>query len=179
MLVATDGSSYNGVQSILGAPSPTNSSLRDVLSGLLIQMAEPLVGPNLNPNRIRTGVLNSGTLQFRRRITNNTGAPITSLRLRVNDLSTLNSPGYSNPAQADLRPGSGPNGSITATSIGVTALTGLNLLTPPAQAIGGGVNSILLFPAAPLADGNFIDINIVLNISRVGSYRFFITVEAQ
>ena len=97
----------------------------------------------------------------------------------MNDLSTLNSPGYSNPAQADLRPGSGPNGSIAATSIGVTSLTGLTLLAPPVQAIGGGVNSVLLLPVAPLANGASIDINIVLNISRVGSYRFFITVEAQ
>ena len=180
MLVATNGASYNGVQSILGAPAPTGANLRDVYSGLNIQMAEPLVGPNLNPNRIRTGSGNSGTLEFRRRITNNTGASITAIRLRVTDLSTFNSPGYTNPTQADLRPGSGSTfATIAATSINVTSLTGLTLKTPPAQAIGGGVNSVLVLPVAPLANGASIDLNIRLNISRIGSYRFFITVEAQ
>lgn len=179
IFVATNGGIYNGVQSILGAPAPTKKNLRDVYNGLTVLMAEPLVGPNLNPNRIRTGVANSGTLEFRRRITNNTGASISALRLRVNDLSTLNSPGYLTPSQADLRPGTGPDVAITATSIGVSALEGLTLLTPPVQAIGGGVNSILLLPSAPIANGASIDINIRLNISRVGSYRFFMTVEAQ
>jgi hypothetical protein len=169
------------VVSVLGAPSPIGGAYRDVLSGLSIQLAEPTTNMNNPPNRIRTGGGQTGTLEFRRRITNNTGGALTALRLRFVDLTTLNSPGYSTPApvQADLRPASGPDGTIAPTSIGVTSLSGLTLITPPAQPIGGGLNSVLLLPATPLAHGASVDVNIVLGISRVGNFRFLATVEGR
>ena len=181
-LAATDGVLYNGVQSVLGAPAPTGINTWDTYSGLIIGMVEPLVGPNNNPNRIRKNDAPGGgdRLEFRRRITNNTGAAITSLRLRFTEITTFNSPGYTpGITQADLR----PNTSITVapnivTSLGSLAPLGLTLVTPPAQAIGGGLNSIITIPGG-LGIGASIDVNISLRVSRVGAYRFFATVEAK
>ena len=50
-----------------------------------------------------TGVVNGplGTIAIRRKFTNTTGAPLTTLRFRIADLTTLNSPGFG--SQADLR----------------------------------------------------------------------------
>jgi hypothetical protein len=45
--------------------------------------------------------------------------------------------------------------------------------------MGGGLNSVLVFPVSPLVNGASIDLNIVLSISRVGNYRFLATVEAR
>jgi hypothetical protein len=179
VLVSTNGGAYNGVQSVLGSPAPTRSVVTDVYNGLTVQLVEPNVGINNNPNRLR--VLAGGDrLEFRRRITNNTASTITSLRLHFTELTTFNSPGYSpGTTQADLRPNTGPTAAISpVTSIGVASVNGLTLLTPPTQAIGGGLNSILTIPGS-LAPGASVDINIALYISRVGAYRFFATVEGQ
>ena len=59
----------------------------------------------LAPNRVRdfTPALpnaTNGTMSIRRRFTNNTGAPVTRLRFRIIDLSSLAVPG---PGFADLR----------------------------------------------------------------------------
>ncbi|MBX7187522.1 MAG: hypothetical protein K1Y01_20425, partial [Vicinamibacteria bacterium] len=67
---------------------------------------------------------------------------------------------------------------IAPTSIGATSAAGLTLLTPPAQAMGGGLNSVLTIPGG-LAPGASVDINIALYVARVGGYRFFATIEAQ
>ncbi len=181
--LSTDAGLYNSVQSTLGAPGPEKlTSPIDRSSGFSAVVIEPLAGVNSNPNRVRTGVGNSGTLQFRRRVTNNTGASVTKLRLRVLSLTTLHSAGYATPTQADLRPVSGGDVVIPATSNGVTTLQGLTLETPPLQAIGGGINSSLaqtdVSLATPLLNGTTTDINIVLNIHRVGSYNYFISIEA-
>ncbi|MBX7185197.1 MAG: hypothetical protein K1Y01_08655 [Vicinamibacteria bacterium] len=179
VLVATDGALYNGVQAVLGSPAPTRMAFADVYSGLTVALIEPNLGINAPPNRAR--VLAGGDrLEFRRRITNNTASTITSLRLHFTELTTYQSPGYSpGTSQADLRPNTGPTAAIApTTSTGVTSVSGLTLLPPPTQAIGGGLNSILLIPGS-LAPGASLDINIALYITRVGSYRFFATVEGQ
>lgn len=176
VLVATDGAVYNSVQSILGAPSPSNSANRDVLAGVAVSLIEPAAGANDAPNRVRV-YTPVDRFELRRRITNNTGAALDAIRLRVVDLTTLNSPGYATPTQADLRPNTSDTVSITATSIGVTSAAGLTLLTPPAQLSGGAWNSILTVPGGPLANGASIDVNIALAISREGTETFTFTVE--
>ncbi len=176
---------HNGVQSVLGAPGPENlSSPVDRSSAFSAVLIEPNVGVNTAPNRARTGTGNSGTLQFRRRLTNNTGDYVTRLRLHVTDLTTLYSPGYTPTGpQADLRPMSHEDVTLTTpTSIGVDDLRGLTLEMPPFQPIDGGVNSTLdidlsLFEG-PMPPGGTIDINVVMNIWKTGSYRYFINIEA-
>ena len=150
--------------------------------GLTIGAIEPNLGANYNPNRIRKTDAPGGgdRLEFRRRITNNTGATINTLRLRFTELTTFNSPGYTpGITQADLR----PNTSLTVspnivTSLGSVAPVGLTLGAPPAQPAFGGLNSILTIPGG-LANGASVDVNIALKIFRAGAYRFFATVEAQ
>ncbi len=175
LLVATDGGVYNSVQSILGAPLPASTANQDVYASMGIVQVEPNVNVNANPNRVRipTPV---DRLEFRRRVTNNSGTTIAGIRARFVNLATLNSPGYSNPTQADLRPNTSATTSITPTSIGVSSVQGLVLLTPPAQPIGGGWNSSLVFPGG-LAPGASIDVTFALRVSRVGSYVFLATLE--
>lgn len=177
VLVSTDGGVYNSVQSILGAPAPANSANQDVYSGVLVEMIEPATGPNNLPNRARLAP--PDRLEFRRRITNNTGGPLAALRLRFMEISTLNGPGYASPTQADLRPNTSGTASFTTVSRGPVTPLGLTLAIPPAQPFGGGWNSVLTIPGGPWPDGASIDLNIALRISRAGSYRFFATVETK
>ncbi|MBX7185738.1 MAG: Ig-like domain repeat protein [Vicinamibacteria bacterium] len=179
LLVSTNGGVYNTVQSVLGAPSPTNGNTRDVYDSLTVSLIEPSLNVNAGPNRVR--ILAGGDrLEFRRRITNNSASPIASLRLHFMDLTTFQSPGYSpGTSQADLRPNTSATVSIVpTTSTGVTSVSGLTLITPPAQSMGGGLNSILTIPGG-LAPGASVDINIALFVTRVGGYRFFATIEGQ
>ncbi|MBX7185284.1 MAG: hypothetical protein K1Y01_09090, partial [Vicinamibacteria bacterium] len=180
VLVSTTGAIFDGVQSILGAPAPGNNGVADAMSRVSITLIEPRVGPNLNPNRVRITTPND-RLEFRRRITNTSAAPISALRLRFVELTTLNSPGYApGTTQSDLRPNTSSSVVLgVPTSIGVASLTGATLTTPPAQPLGGGWNAVLTIPGGPLAVGASIDINVALRVSRVGSYRFLATVESQ
>lgn len=176
VLVATNGGSYSSVQSILGAPSPSNSANQDISSGLGIGLIEPSAAADASPNRVFL-VSPSDRVELRRRITNNTGASVPALRLRVVEVSTFNSPGYATPTQADLRPMTSSTASIATTSIGVTSAAGLTLLTPPTQSSGGGWNSILTIPGGGLANGASVDVNIALAVARAGTETFSITVE--
>jgi len=175
-LIATDGAIYNGIQSILGAPSPTKSGTRDTYAGVSGSLIEPLVGVNLNPNRVHLTNAPGDRLEFRRRLTNNTGATLHALRLRFMVLATYWSPGYEVPTQADLRPSTSATVTLAPTSIGATTMQGLTLLTPPVQPIQGGLNSVLTLPGG-LASGASIDINMALRVFRAGSYAYFATIE--
>jgi hypothetical protein len=180
VLVSTNGGLYDGVQSILGSPKPTSATVTDVFPGVATSLVEPLTNQNNSPNRFRTGSGNTGTLEFRRRIVNNTGATLNSIRLRMVDLTTFQSPGYApGTAQADLRLISSSSIVVPPTSIGVTTINGLTLETVPALPIGGGWNSTVSVPVGPIPNGGYADVNIVLSISRVGNYKFLMTVEAQ
>ena len=176
-LVSTNGGIYNGVQSILGTPAPSNSSNQDVSAGMTMALAEPLAGTNTAPNRVQVSTP-SDHFEFRRRITNNTGSAVSALRLRFTDITTLQSPGYTpGTTQADLRPVTSTTAAISpTTSTGVTSVNGLTLLTPPAQAIGGGLNSVLTIPGS-LANGASVNVNIALNLARAGTYSFNAAVE--
>ncbi|HEY9403400.1 MAG TPA: hypothetical protein VIQ24_12115 [Pyrinomonadaceae bacterium] len=57
----------------------------------------------MTPFSAAAGLPNSyGTLSIQRRFKNTTGAPVTRLRFRVVDITTLNSPAATSP-QADMR----------------------------------------------------------------------------
>ena len=154
----------------LGAPGPQNlASPINRNSTITALLLDSNFGGPAPPNRVRnlTPVTNgaNGTLSVRRRFVNNTGAPVTRLRFRIVDISSVSVPG----GIADLR-------ALTSTSVEVNGVTdtatcaasgtpatppctvtvfGTTLEEPPTQAIGGAHNSSLsagtITLATPLA----------------------------
>jgi hypothetical protein len=182
-LVATDAGTYGGRQAVLGAPSPDNSSSPVTKNNTQIPSAniEPTASRSAPPNRVRVGSGNSGTLSIRRRFVNNTGGTITRLRFRVVDITTLNSPGYvAGGAQADLRLTTSADASVPTTTIGVSTVQGTTLETPPAQPLGGGLNSTVTtaLPGAGLPNNGTVDVQFLFNVAQIGSFRFFVDIEA-
>jgi len=178
VLVATDGNTTLA-SAQLGAPGPENLNSpiqhnTDVRPGLI----EPNQPPSDPPNRVRTGSGDSGTLSIRRSFTNNTGMTVTRLRFRVVNVTTLNTP-VSVAPQADLRLVTSGDFAIT-TSFGSLTVQGTVLEEPPAQPLGGGLNSSVtaFVPKDGLAPGDTIDVQFLLNVVKSGNYRIFVNIEA-
>jgi hypothetical protein len=185
--VSTDGGAYGGVQSILGAPGPENKPASPVQRNAVVKasLIEPTVASTASPNRVRSGRLEPGvpnafgTLSIQRRFKNATNDPITRLRFRVVDITTLNTPLASAP-QADMRVLSSTGEVINSAGDTVATVTGLTLEEPPAQANGGGLNSTLTvaLPGNMLAPGSSIDVQFLLGVQQQGNFRFLVNVEA-
>jgi hypothetical protein len=181
----------------LGAPGPENSSnpiqRNSTIQALLL---DGNFGGPAPPNRLRdlTPVTNgaNGTLSVRRRFVNNTGAPVTRLRFRIVDISSIAVPG----GIADVR-------ALTSTDVVVNGITdiatclastgsattpctitvrGTTLETPPAQALGGANNSSMsagtITLGTPLAPGASINLQFLLGVQQTGSFKFFFNIEA-
>jgi CSLREA domain-containing protein len=181
----------------LGAPGPENllSPIQRNASfgAVLIDATKAAV---LQPNRDRnfTGVPNGtlGTLSIRRRFINNTGAAVTRLRFRIVDMSSLVTPG----AIADLRAftslalaGVAVNDAATCLATGTpttapctVTIQGTTLETPPAQSIGGALNSTLgagtITLGTPLPNGASVNLQFLLGVQSSGAFKFFINIEA-
>jgi uncharacterized repeat protein (TIGR01451 family) len=133
------------------------------------------------PNTVRdlTPVANGafGTLEFRRAFTNNTGAPVTSLRFRVVGLSTFPAGG----GAADLRALSS-GAIVVATAGGPATVQGTTLQTPPAQASGGAVNSSLaagsVTLATPVPNGATVNLRFLFGVEQAGDYDIAFVLEA-
>jgi hypothetical protein len=178
VFVDTNGTSAGAGQR-LGAPGPQNS-LSPILGFNTVAVSpldpsQPLAAvPNLVRDFTSSPANNStfGTLAIRRTLTNNTGAPITHLGLRVVDLTTFPSPG----GVSDLRPRTS-----TDTVVGPVVVRGTTLEQPPSQPHGGGFNSSLrvasITPATPLPPGGTVAVQILLGIQQTGSYRFCAGIE--
>jgi len=179
----------------LGAPGPQNLGsprLNLVISALLLDATK---GAPAVPNRVRdfSVVPNGaqGTLSIRRRFVNNTGAPVTRLRFRIVDISALTTGGI-----ADLRALTSTNLTVTGVADSATCLAtgtpstvpcqvtvqGTTLETPPAQPLGGALNSSLttgtITLGTPLAPGASINLQLLLGVQATGSFKFFFNVEA-
>lgn len=126
-----------------------------------------------------------GTLDLRKRVVNNTGAPVTRLRFRVIDITTFLAPG----GFADLRPRTSGlivvtvNDAATCSPAPCMAnVQGTTLEQPPSQPNGGGFNSTLsagtVALATPLANGASINVHFLLGIQQIGTFKFFINIEA-
>ncbi|HYW72820.1 MAG TPA: HYR domain-containing protein [Pyrinomonadaceae bacterium] len=177
--VSTTGGVWNGVQSRLGAPAPENGN--SVRRGNLPGNAAPTAGlldtnaaANAQPNEVRdyqpVGNGTQGTFELRRKITNTTGATITKLRLRVNDITGF-------PQQfglADLRVLSSADKSVQLSNGSTVTLKGTTLDQAPTQFLGGGVNSSISIPlpGGSLANGASVSFRIVLGVMQTGDYRF-------
>jgi endonuclease G len=190
VFVATNGGTYDGAQATLGAPSPENRT-SPVQRNAQIKPAliDPQAASTAPPNRVRDTTPNVcggpncplGTLTIRRAFRNSTGAPLTSLRFRIVDITTLGSAG-AGPSQADLRALSSANVNVTLTNGTSVPVSGLTLEEPPAQPLGGGLHSALV--AGTITTGNPIGPNVSVNVQFVlgvvqgGSFRFLVNVEA-
>ncbi|MDT7603650.1 MAG: hypothetical protein QOF61_1647, partial [Acidobacteriota bacterium] len=190
VLVSNTGAALGGVQSTLGAPAPENSTSplergsvfpASLLDPKCVADAGAKVGcQNTVRDPSDTGANKTfGTLAVRKRFRNLTGATLARVRFRVTEITTLNSP----PAaalHADLRVLSSPDVTVTTRDGRQLTLKGATLEQPPAQTLGGGLNSSLTLDlsASPLAPGATVDVQFLLGVMREGKYRFVVIVEA-
>ena len=195
VFVSTTGDSFGGsAPSVLGSPGPQNSaSPLQRNAQIRATLVDPLQGAGHPNNRFRDSSAVGpnaplGTLSIRRTYTNHTGQPVTHLRFRIVDITTLNSPGYvacpdpNNCTQADLRALSSPDIQVTRIDGSSVDVRGLTLETPPAQSSGGGLNSSLLVGSItmeqPLAPGASISVQFLLGVVERGPFSFLVNVEA-
>jgi hypothetical protein len=183
---STNGGAYGGVQSILGAPGPESADKpvqrNGVIKAALIDGTAFSTAP---PNRVRSGQVQPGvpnaygTLSIQRRFKNTTALPVTRLRFRIVDNTTLNSPVASSP-QSDLRVLTSTGVVTNSQGQEVVTVNGLTLEQPPAQTNGGGMNSTLTvaLPGNMLAPGSTIDVQFLLGVEQQGAFRFLVNVEA-
>ena len=202
----TNQNAEGGEQRRLGAPGPENSTSPIVRSATIkASLVFPCVTQSSAPNRVRdltsdpANESTFGTLDIRRKFTNNTGASITRMRLRVVDITTFPSgifvlpmgtacgdPGTS--CAADLRPRSSPPVLVanpTECGGGTVNLQGTTLEEAAgfeAQPNGGGFNSSLsvgtITLGTPLANNASIDLRMLFGVQQRGTFRVFLIVEA-
>lgn len=193
--VSTTAGTFSGRVSVLGAPGPENLASPTLRNSLPNGMLNPMLSASTSPNRDRdttphvcnggVGPSNCtfGTMTIRRSVTNNTATPLTRLRFRVYEITTLNSPTVVS-SQAQLRVLN--SGSSVVTVNGVpTTVEGTTVETPPAQALGGGLNSSTgrslvagTIINTPIAPGQTVNVQWVLGVQVTGNYRFFVNIEA-
>jgi hypothetical protein len=189
--VDTNGTSAGGGQR-LGAPGPENLSSPIQRNDTVAQpLLDPCVGTASPPNRVRDVTSDPannstfGTLDIRRQLTNNTGAAITRVRVRVVDITTFPAPS----GIADLRPRTSTDLVVTVDrapcGVGTSNVTvkGTTLEQPPGQPNGGGFNSSMgvnlsTLPGLDIDPGQSIDVRFLLGIQQTGSFKFYINVEA-
>ena len=180
----TNGTSAGAGQS-LGAPGPENlASPVTFGGGIVVTVADVTLPSSAAPNFVRdfTSIpaQNStfGQMDFRLKITNNTGAPVTRLRLRITDLTTFPSPS----GIADLRPITCASTSINVTGVGAVTAQGTTLEQPPSQPNGGGINSSLgistISLGTPLGVGATSYIRIIMGIQQTGTIKTDYLLEA-
>jgi hypothetical protein len=184
LFISTDGGTYDGVQSQLGAPGPENTSSpiqhnTDIKAALI----DPLAAATNAPNRVRDPAASGallGTLAVRRKFTNKTGQPVTTLRFRITDITSA--PATAGTADLRALPGQAGSFNVMLTSGATVVVQRLTLEQPPAQPAGGSLNSALsaaaLTLATPLAPNASINVEFLLGVQQGGSFRFFINVEA-
>jgi uncharacterized repeat protein (TIGR01451 family) len=143
------------------------------------------------PNTVRDPTSNPGsnstfgTIDFRRRFTNNTGGPVTRLRFRITNTTKPSTPGA-----ADLRARSSSASVVAGVGDAATCggstpcsvtVQGTTLETPPAQTSGGGVNSSLgvgtITLGTPLASGASVNLQLLFGVEQQGDYHLSIVVE--
>jgi hypothetical protein len=193
LFVSTNGMNIGAGQR-LGAPGPENffSHIQNN-AGFETNLLDTTNASSAVPNRVRDFTPGSpsnsifGTMSIRRRFVNNTGTPITRLRLRIIQITTL----PATPGFADLRPITSSDvtvssiqdsqtcsaaGQVSPCSVIVRGTT----LEPPPQPNGGGFNSsmIIALPGGILLPGASIDVQILLGVQQTGNFRVLVNIEA-
>ncbi|MEO8359842.1 MAG: hypothetical protein ABI672_07425 [Vicinamibacteria bacterium] len=176
----TTGATFGAVTARLASPGPQNAS-SEKAAGLTFTLADPAKGATVFPNRFRvTTTATTGIYYFRWKVTNNTGGSISQLRIRVANVTTLNSPGYV-PAgtQADFRL-IGSSDVAIAVPGAVTAL-GTTQQAPTGPPFDGGYNATasVTLPGGTLANGSAVYVNVAMRYQQAGSYVYFVSGEAK
>jgi hypothetical protein len=208
IFVDTNGTpqSSEGIQQRLGAPGPENSTSPIVRHGAFkIDLVFPSACPTCPPNQQRDFTQDTanesffGTLEIRRKITNQTGASVTRLRFRIVDITVFPSEDFVRPAgttcgdggtdcAADIRPRSS-TAVVVARPIaeggGAVTIQGTTLeeaAGAESQPNSGGFNSSLsagtVTLSTPLTNNASIDLRFLLGIQQKGVYRFTFVIEA-
>jgi hypothetical protein len=185
LFVDTQATLVAGAGQHLGAPGPENlASPLQRNATIKASLVDPGVSSTSPPNRARDLTADPannstlGTLDIRRKFTNNTGGAVTRLRFRIVDITTAPPPG----GTADLRARTSTQlTGVPVSGGGTVTLEGLTL-EPPTQSLGGGYNSTLsagtVTLATPLAAGASLNFRFLLGVQQNGTFRFFINVEA-
>lgn len=168
----------------LGAAGPQNLN-SPVANNTIRSLFVPGVRERIFDSTATGTNATAGTLTFQRRYANNTGAPITRLRFRVIDITTLNSPdvraqfGSTAAQQAILRVLDGNNATV---SVDGAPFQSLRLETPPAQPEGGALNSTLAVGtiATPqiIGAGESVTVQFRVGVQQGGYFRFIVSIEA-
>jgi hypothetical protein len=165
----------------LGVPGPENlSSPVQTGVGIAVSLLDPTVDAGAAPNMARSNTPDPtnnstyGTLSIRRVLTNNTGVPLTKLRLRMTSITQITDL----LATADLRVRSSSDVGVTVPGVGTVTVRGTSL-EGPTQPLGGGFNSSLSVPLdTPLAPGASVPIQILFGVQRGAHYALAFNVEA-
>jgi hypothetical protein len=196
--VDTNGTSAGAGQR-LGAAGPQNlAAAIQRNSTLATSLLDSTVSSAAAPNRVRDFTSDPannstfGTLDIRRRFTNNTGGAVTRLRYRVIDITTFPAPS----GIADMRPRtstlvvvSGINDAATCLASNGVATTpctinvqGSTLEQPPSQPNGGGFNTTMssgtITLGTPLANGASINVRLLMGLQQTGSFKIYLNIEA-
>jgi hypothetical protein len=198
-LATCRGASCASPQNNLGAPGPENLNsplMKRADNEMMSRLIDPAVFSGSAPNRVRDSspaaqdcATNSclGTLSIRRTFVNNTGAPVTRLRFRVVDITTLMTPIPAGTADMRARTNPSPTFVVTTSTGPVTvqrtevegASPGSPSTAEPAQPLGGGYNtSMSVTLAAPIAPGGSVNVEFLLGVMQSGTFRFIVIVEA-
>ncbi|WP_026911129.1 lamin tail domain-containing protein [Patulibacter minatonensis] len=174
VFVDTNGTSAGAGQR-LGAPSPESSTapFSTTTPTLDVTLLDPSVpataAPNtvIDPTAAPAANATFGRLTNRWRVRNAGTSALTSLQLKIADLTTFPSPA----GISDLRPQTSA-GATVSTASGAVDVLGTTLVQPPTQPNGGGFGSVLRVPlASPLAPGGSVAVQVVSGIQQNGVYR--------
>ena len=199
IVVSTTGAAVgsNAVPT-LGAPGPENSTgARGPVPCNVPDTArfgrnrlDSTVALGSSPNTVRDATVGpnaaNGTIDFRRRFTNNTGGAVTQLRFRITNTTNPSTSGA-----ADLRALSSATFVVSvndpATCGGPApcnvTVVGTTLEQPPVQLSGGGVNSTLgvgtITTATPLPAGASVNLHLLFGVQQHGNYHVSIVIETE
>ena len=192
VLVSVTGDLHAGITNppVLGAPGPQGLSSPISLTNAQLTgaLTDPTKSTEVDPNRVRVGAGNSGTLSLRRSFTNN--SPFDGfyyIAFRVIETSTLNSPNTPGGPQADLRLITSNGTSAEVPSRGgtipifgtVLEYDNLCACSEPQQPNGGGLNStVYVDPGESEGFPSTFDAQFLFNVNKAGIYRFFVYAEA-
>jgi hypothetical protein len=173
----------------LGAPGPENLASPIVNNTTITAMLlDPSAATSSTPNRDRSPVVEPnadlGTMLIRRTIVNNTGLPVSRLRFRIINITTIGTPSSECPGAgcADIRGLTSQDGEAGVGGQVVT-VRGVRLEEPPTQPLGGGYNASLsadfITLATPLPAGGSVNVVFKLGVMRSGPFRLIFNIEAQ
>lgn len=187
VLVATNGTNFDGAQATLGSPNAQNRSSATSLAfeQLNFTLNDTVAGneaSGFNSLRLRSRTRDKaaagGVLVLRRTFTNTAAQQLNSLSFVVADIAT--STGTTSEGRtrgADLRVLSSSNTSDGGG--GAISIYGATLDQPPAQPLGGGLNSTLsvtsVSTTTPLAAGATITVEFRVQVAKAGAFRFTVT----